>query len=113
VLSQFYQWGTNVKLNVGVWLVPALLALIAIAPLPHGFYTLLRVVVCGASAFLAYRQYEQKKGVDGWALFLGLAAVLFNPLIPVYLTRGIWFFLDIAVAGLLVGHLLYWRKHAR
>ena len=42
------------RLPIWVWLVPAVLCIVALAPMPYGFYTLLRVAVCGAAAALAW-----------------------------------------------------------
>jgi hypothetical protein len=39
----------------------------------------------------------------------GLLAVLFNPLIPIYLSRGTWFYFDLLAAALFAAHLLFVR----
>jgi hypothetical protein len=93
-----------------IWLAPAALLVIAVIPLPYGYYTFLRITVCGVSAFLAYREVVAASGISIWAIFLGGIALLFNPLIPVHLTRYIWFFIDLACAVFLVGHFLARRK---
>ncbi len=62
--------------------------------------TLLRFVVCGVSAYGAYFPVELKK--VGWAWILGIIAVLFNPIIPIYLNREIWVIIDVGVAVLLL-----------
>jgi hypothetical protein len=36
-----------------------------------------------------------------------LAAVIFNPFIPLHLTRGAWSILNIAAGALFVGHYFY------
>lgn len=79
------------------------LLLIAILPLPYGYYTLLRLVVCGSGLFLAYQLYEYK--LHNWSVALALLALLFNPFIPVYLSREIWLPIDIigAITFLVVG----------
>lgn len=72
-------------------------SLIALFPLPYGYYTFLRILVCGcclATALLAFKTNKYK--VYGWiAIPIG---VLFNPLIPVHLDRAIWSFFNITVA---------------
>ena len=96
-------------LHPAVWLVPAALLLVALLPLPYGFYVLLRLVVCGAAALLTYDECRLCGGVSGWAMLLAGVALLFNPLIPVHLTREIWAPIDIGAALLMVIH---WRRRA-
>jgi hypothetical protein len=70
--------------------------LIALATLPYGYYRLLRWVVCGASIFVAFTAYNWKKI---WATWLfGFIALLFNPLIPIYLSREVWQPIDVICA---------------
>lgn len=61
---------------------------------PYGYYVLLRIVLCGVSAFLAYRAYEL--GKESWVWILGLTAVIYNPLIRIHLTREIWTVINLA-----------------
>ncbi len=70
--------------------------LLALADWPYGYYTLLRFVVCGSAAFVAYLGYSAKKRWIAWTF--GIIAVLFNPIIKVHFDRDIWSFLDIIVA---------------
>ncbi|MBN1855617.1 MAG: hypothetical protein JW846_01530 [Dehalococcoidia bacterium] len=84
--------------------VPSLIATTLLAPavleLPYGYFTFLRIVVCGVSIYVAYCGYKWDKP---WAMWLfGLVAVLFNPVIPVHLTQEIWQPIDLATAGLFV-----------
>jgi hypothetical protein len=76
--------------------------MIAVLPLPYGFYMLLRLAVCGCTAYLAY--YSYKVGLQGWAWALAIMAVLFNPLVPVYLFKGPWIIIDLGSAALLYFH---------
>lgn len=80
------------------------LLLLAILPLPYSYYTFLRLTVFVSSLFLAYQLYEKKS--HGLSLVLVGLALLFNPLIPVYLSREAWLPIDLVSAGLLfyVGH---------
>ena len=73
-------------------LVPSLIAasmlLLALADWPYGYYQLLRFVVCGVGIYVAYAAYNWQKM---WAVWLfGFIALLFNPLIPIHLSREIW-----------------------
>lgn len=78
--------------------VVGVLLLIAILPLPYGYYTFLRLVVFISGLFLAYRFYEQKQ--SGWAILLTGIALFFNPVIPIYLAREGWLPIDLISAGL-------------
>lgn len=93
-----------------LWLVPAAMLVIALAPLPYGYYTLLRVVVCVCAGVIAYQSYQHSKGkISAWFVGLVGVALLFNPIIPVYLTREIWTPLDLAIAAFLVAHMWFER----
>jgi FtsH-binding integral membrane protein len=71
-----------------------LLLLAVIHRWPIGFYTLLRLVVCGSAIYIAFRAHQLQKGF--WVWIFGAVAVLFNPLIPIYLRRVQWRWFDIA-----------------
>lgn len=45
-----------------------------------------------------------------WVIVLGILALLFNPLIPVHLTRALWAPIDLASAALLAAHLWFQRE---
>jgi len=81
----------NQLLNKRPHLIPAIIAaimlLLALAPWPYGYYQLLRFVVCFNGAYIAYLAYNQQKNWVAW--LFGFIAVLFNPLLPIYLSREI------------------------
>lgn len=81
-------------------LIPAIIAaimlLLALAPFPYGYYKLLRLVVCGVSLYVAFTAFNWQKM---WAVWVfGFVAILFNPLIPIHLSREIWQLIDMACA---------------
>ena len=90
----------KVKTSKRPHLIPALIAaallLGALVDLPYGYYQLLRFVVCGMSVYIAFTAYNWQKM---WAVWLfGFIAVLFNPLIPIHLSREIWQPIDVICA---------------
>jgi hypothetical protein len=89
-----------------LWLIPVALLLVATARLPYGFYTFTRVVVCGSALFIALAGWERFRI---WSAIFGLVAVLFNPLFPIYLHRGTWFYFDIGAAAIFAAHLIFVR----
>lgn len=74
------------------------LLLVAILPLSYGYYTFLRLAIFISGSFLAHKLHEQKQ--SGWAIGLAVIALLFNPIIPVYLTKETWILIDLISAGL-------------
>lgn len=85
-------------------LVCAAMLFIALFQLPYGYYTLLRLVVCLSSTFLAYLAYEIRKMKSVFLLIL--IAVLFNPVIPVHLDQETWAAIDV-VCGLIFLALVF------
>jgi len=89
-------------LNKQPHLIPAVIAatmlLLALAPWPYGYYQLLRFVVCGVSVYIAFMAYNWQKLWATWVF--GFIAILFNPLIPIHLSREIWQPIDV-VCGIL------------
>ena len=92
------------------WIVPAAALLLALLPLPYGFYTLLRLIVCGVAILLCYQEYLTFNSVTSWAVFFSVTALLFNPVFPIHLTREVWAPLDFVSAVALVAH---WRCRGR
>ena len=93
-------------------LIPALIASSllfgALAPLPYGYYQMLRWLVFGISIYIAYKGYQWNRKWATW-LFAG-CAVLFNPILPIYLTREIWRPIDIVFGILFVVSIAVLRK---
>jgi hypothetical protein len=74
-------------------IVAATLCLIAMAPgLPYGYFTILRLVVCGVAIFSAFTLFEKKSERLAWMCVA--AAVIFNPIFKVHLGRELWWFAD-------------------
>jgi len=69
-----------------VSIVGCLLA--AVSSWPYGLYVLLRFVVCGSTAFLAWASTQT--GWGKWAWILGITAVIFNPVVPFAFGRPLW-----------------------
>jgi hypothetical protein len=81
-------------------LIAAIMLLVAIAPLPYGYYQFMRWLVCGVAIYIAVCAYRWGKA---WAIWIFSAvAVLFNPIFPIHLSREVWLPLD-SVGALLFG----------
>ena len=96
----------RLSLPTPIFLIPAILLLVALAPLPYGYYVLLRIVVCAASAFIAYREYSKSGVISSWFLMMVGIALIFNPIIPIHLSREIWAPIDIFAA---LAFFFHWR----
>lgn len=95
-------------------LIPSLIAaavlLGALAPWPYGYYQLLRFVTCGVAVYVAFTVYTWQKL---WVMWLfGFIALLFNPLIPIHLSRELWQPIDVvcAIIFLVVAFLVKEQK---
>lgn len=76
------------------WLAPVIVLLVGILPMPIGYYTLLRLVVCACAIYYAciLSQNEDRT----FMLIFGFIAILYNPILPVYLyQKSIWIILNI------------------
>ena len=75
----------------------ALLLFVALGQHPYGYYTFLRWAVSVAAIVVAWVAWHSTARWATW-LFAGVA-ILFNPLVPVYLHRSTWRPIDI-ICGL-------------
>lgn len=73
-----------------VLLVAAVLAFVAIADLPYGFYRLVRWVVFVVGIAAAFRF----KDSPGWMWGMGFVALVFNPIFPFHFDKVVWRVLD-------------------
>lgn len=94
---------------VAVWLVPVAGLLVALAPLPYGYYMLLRLVVCASAAYLAYSAW--KSGSRSWVWLLALLALLYNPVLRIHLTREIWQVINVLTIAAYLAHFWIGRRH--
>ncbi len=94
--------------NIKFSRVPAIIAVIALLLTfidwhSYGYYTLMKFVVTGSAAYYAYYIYETVKKQDCWFWGLVVIAILFNPIVPVYLgDKSLWMIIDVAVIGFLI-----------
>ena len=85
----------------------AAILFIAILPLPYGYYTFMRFIVCGCAAYIAYQKYKLgEKNI--WLWIFGFIAILFNPIAPIHMTKEIWMAVD-AMAGGLFGYMAFYK----
>jgi hypothetical protein len=97
----------QVAIPAAVIHVCAAMLFIGAAPLPYGYYTLLRFVGCGVFALAAYVSFNRGGKSLPWVFVL--FTIVFNPLVKIHLSKGLWALVDVA-AGLL---LLATSKHIK
>ena len=67
---------------------------IALLPITGGFYTLVRIAITIGAVIEAFQ--NSSNGINIWSIMFGIVAILFNPIIPVYLhDKGAWMMIDI------------------
>lgn len=87
-------------------IILSLLLLLCLAPMPYGYYQLVRFVAMVVFGVMAYKYYEEKK--NELAITFGALALLFQPFVKVALGRTMWNVVDVVVAiGLIV---LYYKE---
>ena len=67
---------------------------------PYGYYVLLRWVCCVVFAYLALQAYEIKK--QNWVWILGVTAGIYNPILPIHMTREIWTVVNILTISIAI-----------
>jgi Ni,Fe-hydrogenase I cytochrome b subunit len=82
------------------FLVPVLLLIIApIFKFQYGFYVFLRLVIFITSGAIIYYSYQNTKEINLTVVIFCFIMMLFNPIIPVHLSREVWLPIDFIVAG--------------
>ena len=105
------------KIKIFGHIIPSLLSIVmlmlCVEQWPYFYYILLRFVICCSAIFVALFAYfrgEQHMynlnskffAYINWSFtgIFGFIALLFNPILPVHLSRDIWLPIDFFVAGL-------------
>lgn len=84
----------------GINFILAFLLVLCLAPMPYGYYQLVRFVAMVVFGVMAYHYFEKKQ--EAWAVTFGALALLFQPFVKVMLGRTLWNIVDVAVAILLI-----------
>ena len=77
--------------------------LLALVTFPIGYYTFLRIVVTITAIIIITR--ELKVGITIWVILFGVTAIIFNPILPIYLYKKyLWIPIDIMAAILFISY---------
>lgn len=96
--------------------VPAIIAIISLLLTfldwsSYGYYTFMKFIVTGVAIYYAYYLYEVIKKQDFWFWFLVAVAILFNPIIPIYLRdKTLWGAIDVVVIIFLISLIFKFKK---
>ena len=78
-----------------------ILLLLCLAPMPYGYFTLVRFIAMVGFGYMAFQYFKQRKEVLTWT-FVTLA-LLFQPFTKIGLGRTVWNVVDVVVAiGLII-----------
>lgn len=83
-----------------VYLILAVLMLLCLAPMPYGYYMLVRFVAMVAFGLLSYQYYTRHKSIA--TIVFGMLSLLFQPIYKIALGRVTWNVIDVFVAVLLI-----------
>ncbi|MFV0180523.1 hypothetical protein OBK28_13275 [Empedobacter falsenii] len=90
-------------------IVLSALFLLCLIDLPYGFYQFVRFIALIGFGILAYQAYQTERQKEFY-VYLALA-ILFQPIIKIYLGRTIWNTVDIVVSiGLLLSFFIKKNK---
>lgn len=91
---------TERKVPWWVFVLPAAMSILALVDLPYGYYQLLRIVVAGCAAWIAYFWYIRgnKLGV----ITFSVIAVIFNPIAKIHMEREIHAIFNVLASAIFV-----------
>ena len=89
------------RLDAALCLAVAALSAWALARHPYSYYTFLRWIVCASAIYMIWRLYASE--MASFAVPFGIIALLFNPVIPIHLSRHIWEPLNVVCTIAFVG----------
>ena len=89
----------SMEISWKILAVISALLFLAVAPMPYGFYTFVRIIVCGSAGLMCYQLWNI--GYRGtWLWVWGIAAILFNPVAVIHMTKEVWMAVDALAGGL-------------
>ena len=92
-----------------LYLFLAAMMLLCLAPMPYGYFQLVRFVAMIVFGLMAYHYYQNQKIAATWVF--GALALLFQPIYKIALGRVVWNVVDVIVALLLIAlFVMEWRK---
>lgn len=91
--------------------IVSILLLIGVFNLPIGYYTLLRICVTGICTYYLREEVNKNNTKTNTSIILlGVLVILFNPIIPIYLNKGIWIIIDLLSAIAITYYVFQLKK---
>lgn len=91
---------SNINRFVPYALITALLMWALVPMNPYGYYSVMRWAVCASLIYLAIKANEQHQPL--WIWIWGVAAGVYNPILPVHATRGFWSLINVITIALVI-----------
>ncbi|OHX65109.1 DUF6804 family protein [Flammeovirga pacifica] len=86
-----------------LFLASSIALFVAMAPMPSGYYTLVRILISISAIVCLLEEYGKTSSLNLKAVFFLVVLIFFNPIFPIYLhDRGIWAPIDI-IGGIVFG----------
>ena len=99
----------NRKTSITLRITVAIFLFLAVLELPYGYYTFLRWSVCIVMIISAINSFGNDMSTLG--IIFGIIGLLFNPLVPIHLSREVWFFIDIIIGVFLIISVFIKKTH--
>lgn len=84
----------------------AILLLLCLFSLPYAFFNFVRFIAMIVFACFSFNFFQNKRTAIG--VFLGSAALLFQPFFKIYLGKELWNIIDVIMAGIIL--FMLWKK---
>ncbi len=95
-----------------IYLILAAMMLLCLAPMPYGYFMIVRLVAMIVFGLMAYKFYVSQKMPA--AYLFGILALLFQPIYKIALGRVVWNVIDVIVAIILIGiFILEWKNEKK
>jgi len=91
------------------WPIAAMmLVFAAVEKQPDSFYTLLRWISCAVFAYSAVTSFQMKRML--WLGIFGVLGIVFNPIFPFPLDRGLWIVADwFSIGAMFIAAFVFWK----
>jgi len=108
---KFHHMSKEIKFVKWPAIISSIILVLTFFDMPSGYYTFLRFVITATAIYYAYYIYQQIKKMDFWFWTLVTIAILFNPIIPIYLyDKTIWQIIDGGVIIFIISLIIKYKK---
>ena len=82
-------------------IISILMIIVALFPMPYGYYQILHLVITVMSILSIYNNYKKAHKASFWVLLFGMILLVYNPLLKVHFEREIWQVINLITAVIL------------